>query len=61
VALTLRKLIHELDVKTVLDGSVMRYHGVFGEKQLYVSDPKALHYIFVKEYESYVEPEFFYM
>jgi hypothetical protein len=39
----------------------MIYYALLGEKQLYVSDPKALHYIFVKEYESYVEPEFFYM
>ncbi|RDB17352.1 hypothetical protein Hypma_001991 [Hypsizygus marmoreus] len=42
-------------------GSVMKFHGVLGEKQLYVSDPKALYHIFIKDYENYVEPEAFYV
>jgi len=41
-------------------GSIMKFHGVLGEKQLYISDPKALYHIFIKEYESYLEPEAFY-
>jgi hypothetical protein len=34
-------------------GRVMRLWGLFGTKQLWVSDPLALHYIFVKEAHLY--------
>ncbi|KAI5835765.1 cytochrome P450 [Schizophyllum commune Tattone D] len=40
-------------------GSVVRTTGLLGEKQLYVSDPKALHHIVVKDQNVYEEhPQF---
>ncbi|KAL1747884.1 cytochrome P450 [Schizophyllum fasciatum] len=40
-------------------GSVVRTTGLFGEKQLYVSDPKALHNIIIKDQDIYEEhPQF---
>ncbi|KAL1743130.1 cytochrome P450 [Schizophyllum fasciatum] len=36
-------------------GSVVRTTGLFGEKQLYVSDPKALHHIVAKDMDIYEE------
>ncbi|RDB17349.1 hypothetical protein Hypma_001992 [Hypsizygus marmoreus] len=41
-------------------GSIMKFYGVLGETQLYVSDPRALHHIFVKDQDVFVEPEEYY-
>ncbi|KAJ8521037.1 hypothetical protein ONZ45_g2214 [Pleurotus djamor] len=40
-------------------GNVVKIHGLFGDKQLYVSDPKALHYVIVKEQDIYEETSLF--
>ncbi|TFK34561.1 cytochrome P450 [Crucibulum laeve] len=40
-------------------GSVVKIKGMLGENQLYVSDPKALHHIVVKDQYIYEEPSFF--
>ncbi|KZP14950.1 cytochrome P450 [Athelia psychrophila] len=37
-------------------GHVVKYHGFGNQAQLWVSDPKALHYILVKEQDSYDVP-----
>ncbi|RDB17160.1 hypothetical protein Hypma_001988 [Hypsizygus marmoreus] len=42
-------------------GSVMKFYGVLGEEQLYISDPKALYHIFLKDQDIYVEPEEYYI
>lgn len=42
-------------------GSVMKFYGLLGEEQLYISDPKALYNIFIKEQDVYVEPEEYYI
>ncbi|KAI0698621.1 cytochrome P450 [Cytidiella melzeri] len=39
--------------------AVARYHGPFGTRGLYVSDPKALNHIVVKEQHIYEEPRWF--
>ncbi|KAL1743131.1 cytochrome P450 [Schizophyllum fasciatum] len=40
-------------------GTVIRTTGLLGEKQLYISDPKALHHIVVKDQDTYEEhPQF---
>lgn len=38
-------------------GAIVRLEGLFGSKMLYVSDPKALHAILVKEEDTFEEPE----
>ncbi|KAF8889934.1 cytochrome P450 [Infundibulicybe gibba] len=40
-------------------GNAVRIHGVLGERQLYLSDPKALHHIVVKEQDVYEETDQF--
>ncbi|KAF8896616.1 cytochrome P450 [Infundibulicybe gibba] len=40
-------------------GSVIRVHALFGEKQLYIFDPKALHHIIVKDQYIYEETDQF--
>ncbi|KAG2345548.1 cytochrome P450 [Suillus weaverae] len=40
-------------------GGAVRIHALFGEKWLYVSDPRALHYILVKEQHTFEENDSF--
>ncbi|KZP11711.1 cytochrome P450 [Athelia psychrophila] len=40
-------------------GGVVLLNGMWGEKQLYVSDPKALHHILVKDQDEYEETDWF--
>ncbi|KZP09574.1 cytochrome P450 [Athelia psychrophila] len=40
-------------------GGVVKINGMWGDKQLYVSDPKALHHILVKDQDVYEETDWF--
>lgn len=42
-------------------GGAVRIHALLGEEQLYVSDPRALHHIVVKEQDVYEETDMFIM
>ncbi|KAI0057347.1 cytochrome P450 [Artomyces pyxidatus] len=42
-------------------GGVVKVYGLFGEEQLYVSDPRALHHVVVKEEHVYQEADMFIM
>ncbi|OJA08679.1 hypothetical protein AZE42_01173 [Rhizopogon vesiculosus] len=50
----------ERSLKVAADyGGLVKIHGLFGEKWLYVSDPRALHYILVKEQHIFEENDGF--
>ncbi|KAH7928041.1 cytochrome P450 [Leucogyrophana mollusca] len=40
-------------------GSIVKFHGFFGHRQLYVFDPKAMHHIVVKDQYIYEETDLF--
>ncbi|KDQ24636.1 hypothetical protein PLEOSDRAFT_1047061 [Pleurotus ostreatus PC15] len=40
-------------------GQVAKVHGLFGDKQLYIYDPKAMHHIIVKDQDIYEETSLF--
>ncbi|KAK7039254.1 hypothetical protein VNI00_010159 [Paramarasmius palmivorus] len=40
----------------MIDGPTSSFHALFGERQLYTFDPKAIHYMLVKDDKSYDEP-----
>ncbi|PCH40533.1 cytochrome P450 [Wolfiporia cocos MD-104 SS10] len=50
----------EFQRKVALDyGPVVKIHGMFGRPMLYISDPKALHTIVIKEENIYTPPKLF--